>query len=77
MQALRILTLTAIIFVGLYFGLHIARWIIVDTITISQPTEEERAEHRRLLKKHGNYTVYNDGDGKWYFIRNGVKCKWM
>ena len=31
-------------------------------------------EMRRLHKYHGTDHAINDGDGEWYFYRNGRRC---
>ena len=34
----------------------------------------EYLEMRRLHKYHGTDHAINDGDGEWYYYRNGRKC---
>lgn len=34
----------------------------------------EYLEMRRLHKYHGTNHAINDGDGEWYYYRNGRKC---
>jgi hypothetical protein len=71
-----------IIFSALYYGGHFTYWFFIDAtepVTYRDMTDQERAEHKRLLKKHGDYPVYyfSDKPDEKYFIRDGQKCRFM
>ncbi len=80
-KTVKFLTWGALLFTALYFGGHFAYWFFVDATvpgTVRRITEQERQEHRRLMEKHGDYSLTCDHNGQnCFFIRNGQKCRWM
>jgi hypothetical protein len=71
-----------IIFSALYFGGHFVYWYFVDAtspVVYQEMTDQERAEHKRLLKKHGDYPVhyYSDKPEQKFFTKDGRIYRWM
>jgi hypothetical protein len=81
MRKLNIFCWSVAIFAMGYFGGHFAYWLFVDATgpgVVREMTDQQRAEHKRLLKKHGDYPVTCDHEGQnCYFVRDGKKMRWM
>jgi hypothetical protein len=78
---LKRLILWTLLFALIYFGAGFTYWLFWDATgpgIVREMTDEQRAESKRLFKKHGNSSAVCDHDGtNCYFIRNGRKIKWM
>jgi hypothetical protein len=81
MRKLNIFCWAVVIFAFSYFGGHFAYWLLIDATepkAYREMTDQERAESKRLFKKHGNSAAVCSHDGtNCYFIRNGKKMRWM
>lgn len=74
------LTIIAVLIAGCYIIVPAAYKIYrIEKALKMQPTEEERIEIKKKLKKHGLdrqiSVIYISHDGKEWFERDGKRCK--